>query len=68
MDPSVAEAQVAANADASNPRKTTLIPLDVDAEETEDESVIEKIEEALPGFGAMAAISSLVIAGRRFRK
>ena len=45
-----------------------MIPLDVDAEETEDESIIEKIGEALPGFGIMAAIGSLMIAGRRFRK
>ena len=60
MDPSVAEAQVDANADADNPQKTTLI--EFDAEEIEDE------DSMLPGFGIMAAVGSLMIAGRRFRK
>ena len=60
MDPSVAEAQVDANADADNPQKTTLI--EFDAEEIEDE------DSRLPGFGIMAAVGSLMIAGRRFRK
>ena len=60
IESSVAEAQVDANADTDNPQKTTLI--EFDAEEIEDE------ESALPGFGIMAAIGSLMIAGRRFRK
>ena len=60
IDSSVAEAQVDANADTDNPQKTTLI--EFDAEEIEDEA------SALPGFGVMAAIGSLMIAGRRFRK
>ena len=60
IESSVAEAQVDANADTDNPQKTTLI--EFDAEEIEDE------ESALAGFGIMAAIGSLMIAGRRFRK
>jgi len=60
IDSSIAEAQVDANADTDNPQKTTLIEFDA-----------EKIDEddfPLPGFGIMAAIGSLMIAGRRFRK
>ena len=60
IDSSIAEAQVDANADTDNPQKTTLI--EFDAEE------IDEDEFPLPGFGIMAAIGSLMIAGRRFRK
>ena len=61
MDPAVAESQVNANADADNPQKTTLIEFDV--EDIEDEE-----DFPLPGFGVMAAVGSLMLAGRRFRK
>jgi hypothetical protein len=61
IDSSVAEAQVDANADTDNPEKTTLIEFDAD-------EVVKDEESALPGFGIMAAIGSLMIAGRRFRK
>jgi len=60
IDSSIAEAQVDANADTDNPQKTTLI--EFDAEE------IDEDEFPLPGFSIMAAIGSLMIAGRRFRK
>lgn len=60
IDSSIAEAQVDANADTDNPQKTTLIKLD--AEEIDEDDF------PLPGFGIMAAIGSLLIAGRRFRK
>jgi hypothetical protein len=60
IDSSIAEAQVDANADTDNPQKTTLIKLD--AEEIDEDDF------PLPGFGIMAAIGSLMIAGRRFRK
>ena len=60
IDSSIAEAQVDANADTDNPQKTTLIKLD--AEEIDEDDF------SLPGFGIMAAIGSLMIAGRRFRK
>jgi hypothetical protein len=58
IESSVAEAQVDANADTDNPRKTTLIAFD--EEEIEEES-------ALPGFGVMAAGASLLFVSRRFR-
>ena len=59
IESAVAEAQVDANADTDNPKKTTLIEFDED-----------KIEEesALPGFGIMAAGASLLFVSRRFRK
>ena len=60
IDSSIAEAQVDANADTDNPQKTTLI--EFDAEE------IDEDEFPLSGFSIMAAIGSLMIAGRRFRK
>ena len=60
IDPAVAEAQVDANADPENPEKTTLID---DAEEEADESLLER----LPGFGVIATVGCLMLAGRRFR-
>ncbi len=58
IESSVAEAQVDANADTDNPRKTTLI--EFDEKEIEEES-------ALPGFGVMVAGASLLFVSRRFR-
>ena len=58
IESSIAEAQVDANADTDNPRKTTLI--EFDEKEIEEES-------ALPGFGIMAAGASLLFVSRRFR-
>jgi len=58
IESSIAEAQVDANADPDNPKKTTLIEFD-------DEKIEE--ESALPGFGIMAAGASLLFVSRRFR-
>jgi hypothetical protein len=57
MDPAIADAQVAANADIDNPKKTTLIKI---PEVVEEDSL-------LPGFGIMAAGSSLLFVSRRFK-
>ena len=58
IESAVAEAQVDANADTDNPKKTTLI--EFDEEKIEEES-------ALPGFGIIAAGGSLLFVSRRFR-
>jgi hypothetical protein len=59
IDSATADAQVAANADTDNPEKTTLIELS--EEEVEEDSL-------LPGFGIIAAGSSLLFVSRRFRR
>ena len=58
IDSAIADAQVDANADTDNPQKTTLI--EFDEEQIEEDSL-------LPGFGIMAAGSSLLFVSRRFR-
>ena len=58
IDSAIADAQVAANADTDNPQKTTLIKF--------DEEVVEE-DSLLPGFGIIAAGSSLLFVSRRFR-
>ncbi|MDC0527044.1 hypothetical protein OAO35_03760 [Euryarchaeota archaeon] len=58
IDPAIADAQVDANADTDNPEKTTLIEF--------DEEVVEE-DSLLPGFGIIAAGSSLLFVSRRFR-
>ena len=59
IDSATADAQVAANADTDNPEKTTLI--EIYEEEVEEDSL-------LPGFGIIAAGSSLLFVSRRFRR
>ena len=59
IDSATADAQVAANADTDNPEKTTLI--EISEEEVEEDSL-------LPGFGIIAAGSSLLFVSRRFRR
>jgi hypothetical protein len=59
IDSATADAQVAANADTDNPEKTTLI--EMSEEEVEEDSL-------LPGFGIIAAGSSLLFVSRRFRR
>ena len=58
IDSAIADAQVDANADTDNPEKTTLIEF--------DEEVVEE-DSLLPGFGIIAAGSSLLFVSRRFR-
>jgi hypothetical protein len=58
IDSATADAQVAANADTDNPEKTTLI--EIPEEEVEEDSL-------LPGFGIIAAGSSLLFVSRRFK-
>ena len=60
IDSAIADAQVAANADTDNPEKTTLI------DNLEEEAVEEN--SFLPGFGIIAAGSSLLFVSRRFRR
>jgi len=57
MDSAIADAEVAANADIDNPKKTTLIKI---PEVVEEDSL-------LPGFGIIAAGSSLLFVSRRFK-
>ena len=59
IETSVADALTDANADANNPKKTTLIEFNED-EIPEDPS-------SLPGFGAVAVGISLLFVSRRFR-
>jgi hypothetical protein len=55
------EDKVDANADPEDPEKN-------EATGTSGSESIDEDEFPLPGFGIMAAIGSLMIAGRRFRK
>ena len=53
--------QIEANADPENPRKSDITPSQSSSDEITDDS-------ALPGFGTVTVITSLLLVGRRYRK